>query len=736
MRKMKRIAAWLLCCIFLAACGGGERENVEQSGPAASKDNAGQKEKDDTEAYYDTVTETEQFFDAQSLDWGKVMGTEKIIMRTTFLGMQFYQEEPVQLWSAVESDSSTMNVYLCMGNGSTRLLFSGLPKDYGYMDWFLDQEGNAYLFGYGQVKKLDPDGKVLYDRKSDFVSTKTICQLPDGSIYLLAMENGQSYKLVSLDPVSGSVSVVDNLGWSVSPQAVGVTEDGLLYMDQYGFWKLNLKEKTQSAFLLFEGTIYYESSDKLAIQAIRAGEDGSLRILRSDGRSVRSNGQKLSQGHGEVETLKRVNVADEKIPIVMRGIYLNDTWLKNQVVRFNQSQTDYYVVLDPWPEGSEVDDFIRRTGVEIATGKGPDILCGEWLGDIYSLVRKGVFEDLKPYMDRSGIREEDYFPLAFSSWRDGEKIYSVNVSCQLDGYRINEAVLGSRKEPDIGILMDALLAYEEDAFYWYHDDAQDLLEMFLEGSEDLWGMVDWANGTCDFSGELFAKILQVSRRYGYDERFSYPAVGGLRRCDIIAFDSSMEQEKEKMVTSGVLFDDGCHAGVNSFYGAMSINANSDHKEGAWAFLESLLGEEAQSAHDDSSLPVLKQAYDEIAAELLTHVNDENAESKQSGYGSLVNGEWIGVTRSLKDLTEEKVAELKATIQDARAYPIRTEPILDFIEEEAAYYFNGTKSIDEVRRIIENKVRLYLEEQSANDMSYFLRMCLDFLFQNGYNYDMP
>lgn len=716
MRKIKCIAIWLLCCIFLAACGGREEDagqsgSVGQSGPArqnsASKDNAGQKEQNDAETYYDIVTDTEQFFDALSLDWGKVMGTEKRIMRTEFLGMQFYQEQPVQLWGAVESGSSTMNAYLCMGDGSTRLLFRGRPKDDCYRDWFLDREGNAYLFDYEKVTKLGTDGKVLYNREVDITSVKTICQLPDGSIYLLTLGNGQ-YKLAALDPVSGSVSIVDELGWSRIPWAIGVAEDGLLLMDGDGFWKLDLKEKTQSAFLLFEGTSYYDDTSKLAIQAFREEEDGSLRILRSDGRLIRTNGQKVSKGYGEMETLKRVNAAGEKIPIVMRGIYLNDSWLKDQVVRFNQSQTDYYVVLDPWPEGSDVDDFVRRTGVEIATGKGPDILCGEWMGDIYSLVQKGVFEDLKPYMERSGIREEDYFPLAFNSWRDGKEIYSVNIYVQLYGYRINEAVLGSREEPDIGTLMDALLAYEKDAFYWYHKDAQDLLEMFLEGSEDLWGMVDWENGTCDFSGELFAKILQVSRRYGYDERFIYPAVAELRSYGIIGFDSSAEQEKEKMVTSGVLFDDGCHAGVNSFYYAMSINANSSHKEGAWAFLESLLGEEAQSAHD-RSLPVLKQAFDEMAAELLTHVNDKNAELSQSGIGSTVNGEWIGVIRSLKDLTEEKVAELKATIEDARPYPIRTEFILDIIQEEAAHYFNGTKDIDEVRRIIENRVRLYLEE---------------------------
>nr|WP_305114435.1 hypothetical protein [uncultured Acetatifactor sp.] len=38
---------------------------------------------------------------------------------------------------------------------------------------------------------------------------------------------------------------------------------------------------------------------------------------------------------------------------------------------------------------------------------------------------KGVLEELNPYMEDSGISEEDYFPLAFSVLRQGEKIYGV-----------------------------------------------------------------------------------------------------------------------------------------------------------------------------------------------------------------------------------------------------------------------------------------------------------------------
>lgn len=52
---------------------------------------------------------------------------------------------------------------------------------------------------------------------------------------------------------------------------------------------------------------------------------------------------------------------------------------------------------------------------------------------------------------------------------------------------------------------------------------------------------------------------------------------------------------------------------------------------------------------------------------------------------------------------------KKAIEDARALPIRTAPILTIIQEEAKDYFNGSKSAEEISRVINNRVQLYLDE---------------------------
>ena len=53
---------------------------------------------------------------------------------------------------------------------------------------------------------------------------------------------------------------------------------------------------------------------------------------------------------------------------------------------------------------------------------------------------------------------------------------------------------------------------------------------------------------------------------------------------------------------------------------------------------------------------------------------------------------------------------KKAIEDARPLPMRTAPILAIIQEEAKDYFNGSKRVEEIIQVINNRVQLYLDER--------------------------
>lgn len=429
--------------------------------------------------------------------------------------------------------------------------------------------------------------------------------------------------------------------------------------------------------------------------------DGSIEVLYAkNGRNYKVVKEKLWL------------TGNDKIPMVVRARAVS-SWFKSQAARFNRTNDTYQIVLEEFINGKsgELEEYARLTSVEIATGKGPDILYGDFMNDyICGLVDKGALQDLGPYMKASGIKEEDYLPIAFDGLWDKDKIYGVQAGASPDVYKIKSEVLGEIDNVDainIETLMDALTEWKENAVFYARSGSGELLRMFLKGSENLWGMINWESGTCDFSGELFAQIMENAKRYGYNGRNKYPnLVQSMNYSTLIRYDSREELSKEGMARLGVLLDDGCY-GASDLHSTMMINAGSAQKEGAWEFITFLLTEEAQ-LELSMSFPVNKAA---LSAWVRKSVLDDQL-NVTVGSIYIDEGEIIRVYKEYtrEDMTEERIAEYLSELEKVRSLPFRTAPVLDIVCEEAESYFNGSRSIRDVSAIIENRVRLYLEER--------------------------
>ena len=64
---------------------------------------------------------------------------------------------------------------------------------------------------------------------------------------------------------------------------------------------------------------------------------------------------------------------------------------------------------------------------------------------------------------------------------------------------------------------------------------------------------------------------------------------------------------------------------------------------------------------------------------------------------------------LEDVNEEWVEAFVKTAEETRTLPVRTEPVLDIICDEAEDYFNGVKSVEV--RVMENRIQLFLSENA-------------------------
>lgn len=673
------MSAFICCLLALAACGKETKETEEES----------------------------HYYEIRGEETGQL---EEIESGQFLLGQQYYHGEPVSL-IAEPSESGetagTLDVYLCSMDGNRKLLMGGVSGQYRSRGWYLDEKGRCFIIGIG-VTRLDGDGNLLYrSALSDIVTD--MCCTEEGRVILLTQQTG-GRRLVELDPDTGNTAPIENVSLDIGNVYINSLGNDLMILDNSGVWQVDLKKGTKNLMLSFMGTAY----------SLETGE--TITDFCSDG-----SGADILWSSGKSERLEWADINDsEKEIITVRAAYPD--MLKEALYLFNQSNDAYYAVLeesganrnDLRTGGDLVTDFQTQTNLKLASGKGADIICSDALfDDISGLIEKGVFADLAPMMETSGIREEDYFRAAFDAWRDGDNIYGLLPYMRAHSYSLDKSVLNGREKLTIETLVDSMLEFDEDRCFSKGDDGGDILYYFLEGSRDLWGMVNWEKGTCDFNGELFSRMLLAAKRYGAAETQQYPAIIAPRQCgQIYEFDTAKKLEANNQMELGVFFDDGNYPWSVVYTGneiIMGINAKSEHVEGAWQLLAFLLGEEAQSTitdaiHLPTYFPVNKSVSDRLLQAELEY--GETYVNNYSGETVFIPGRNLGPQYGRVVLEEQAVTEFRQILSETRSLPYRIKPLLNIIAEETAYYFDGSKSIEDVITVVQNRVQLYLDEHKT------------------------
>ena len=385
---------------------------------------------------------------------------------------------------------------------------------------------------------------------------------------------------------------------------------------------------------------------------------------------------------------------EEKIVITLATVSLatgneNEvSLLEKLATKFNKENEKYRVELRMCRTGAELSTMRERLLVEVGAGGGPDIMTDDVFPVTQEIMDSGVLVNLTPYLEQSGITPEKFFP-AYASAFSGDCVYGIQYSLYVTGLSVDAEVLGNREPPkDIEALADLLLEYPgHGSFRGEMTGGIYILRDLLEGSEDLWGMIDWEEKTCDFTKPLFSKLLEVSKRYREDGKKGYePVVNGYYVSMQYPPSYSLSFFCPGSVPIGFFFDDGPHYKYNVTGNTLMINANTEHLEGAYAFVSYLLSRGGQDAQAE---PIQKELWDTAWQYY----------SQLSEYGVIP-----------APLNEETRQETMEAYEDARYVPRRAEAILKIVYEEADGYIEGNRSIEEVINLIQNRVQLYLDEQ--------------------------
>ncbi|MBD5497368.1 MAG: extracellular solute-binding protein [Lachnospiraceae bacterium] len=676
MIKKKWICLFLSMILLLTGCGGKEKntgapnnqKNSTQSGAPDSQTQGGNTanpaviERMMADGIYDVEMEEKKL--ASPIKAGE-----------TFLGAQYYNGE--RLWFIGNEEGQVFCYHEEQGERELLLEEVQQTRRSAGCKWLRDEE-HFYALNSISLLVLKTDGEKVCEIRPE-ESIRDIGLSKEGDVIVVTENESRfSYVLQILNPETGTLSGNYELSdW------FGIAEGaakGVLVLDLSGVYDLDVEIGEKIYYMRWSGTSYSPNMNSNPSYTFKMTEDGDMEMLQR--RMVKEEYYEVS--------IRKINPDEmDKTPLVLRVMYAN-SGLKLLVTRFNQQNQEYHVFLQD-RSGEYYGDFVSRTDMEIATGKGPDMFEYDVVSNIYALVEKGALENLEPYLAQDGIDRSAYAPETFQNLGREDGIYYAGYEMEGITMYIKEELTGSTLEE----LLDNMENCDEQVVFnsRYYYTQNKLLRYFFQMSEDFYGMVDWEGKTCDFSGELWEQILRVVKRYGVTDRnqqweeIAEPGYNG--RIDRFAYeDASLMQG---MVLTGYPSEEGMTNQLN--VAGLAVNAASGHKEGVWQFIRFVLEEENQElVLQDGRLPVNEKV-------LQAYVDEEVSKPN----GCYPPGEEVYIT-------EDQLEKFWACLNHARITPGRTEAILAIIQEEAELYFTGDKSIEEISDIIENRVRLYLAEQ--------------------------
>lgn len=569
------------------------------------------------------------------------------------------------------------------------------------------KDGQIYLAGATTVWVLDREGNEEFRLQTGgWIQGMGI--LPEGKLSVFVVNGGSaSVKVLDYEKKEwGDIYTNDRFKNTLTFTEPG--ESGIYFYDAEGIYSYDPENGETMAVADWLYNDVYE--DEIVYLSVR--EDG-LHLITCD-RDI---------GVSEMAVLKQTEpkAMGEKQLLTLGTIKLTNG-LRGCVTKFNRKSDQYRIEIIEYAEGGSYDTGVQRFNNEIIAGNIPDIInITDGTEEFYAA--KGIFEDLKPYLDgEEGIDRADYFDNVLSAMETDGKLYFFSPDFYIDTIAGKKEVVGEGYNWTLEDMKKLEETREEGTRLFSDETKQGMLDIYLR--YNMAQFFDLNKGFCGFDNEAFKEVLEFANR------FSDVSSVGNGEADLENEELLLMQYK----LMGISGYQKCHAFFDadiSFVGypgsfacgsvakgsavTIAMNAGSKQKEGAWAFIRSFLEEDYQNKYVDF-FPLLCSAFDRMAEEAMSFVvwTDENGDKLKVGErGSIVlsvdNGGGIVSTVELHPAKKEEVEAVRGLIEAIDRMERFDETVLSIISEESGAYFSGQKSVDEVVSIIQSRANIYMNE---------------------------
>ncbi|MBN1776304.1 MAG: extracellular solute-binding protein [Clostridiales bacterium] len=431
-----------------------------------------------------------------------------------------------------------------------------------------------------------------------------------------------------------------------------------------------------------------------------------------------------------VLTKQETNPNEGKEVLILGGFYiLNSPEMLAAVYRFNADNPDYRIemrdymnMVDPFTlDGATyMQDWFKKASellyLDILRDDAPDIYVGRSDNASFPLERceaQGMLADLYKLAESDAtFRKEDYVENVLSLFERDGKLYQFPLSFSMEGLIGPTRLIGTEHEWTFDEFREKVEGLPEGVLFLVNTSRSHLLSKCLASS--IHSFVDFEKAAVCFDTPEFGEILEFANTYGGEERvYQEPNPENDMENPEWYIDPWVLQEQGNLaLNNSVIVSPLSLSRERYFFGEpvtfvgypsiektgiscsaqniLAISSESKHKEAAWAFVRLCIGEEMQNMH---SAPIHRGALDTQIEKLLKVPTS----TMEQNYGFE------------EQITPEDAEVFRALVDSISALSGRDDRILAIVQEEAAAYFAGAKTKEEVAAIVQDRVTTYVNE---------------------------
>lgn len=529
-----------------------------------------------------------------------------------------------------------------------------------------------------------------------------------------------------------------------------VYEDNGIYA---GYVDLDKEKITQKAkipgnsyeYSIYSGDSEYDLylSDNYGVYGYKIGDDDKTKLMDyidsdlgiySINNIVSVNDREFFGSYDDVELddctigkYTKVDPKDVKDKKTMVLACAGLRWeIRNRVVNFNKSNEEYRIVIQDYSAlyGSEEDyrAGINRLNADIVSGKVPDILVLSSDMPVESYIAKGLFEDIKSYMENDPeIDLNNFMPNIMEAFSTEGSLYRLVPYYYINTILAKTSDVGEERGWTIQDVNDLMSSKPEGTMFLNYVDRDNMLRecMMLSGNQ----FIDWETGKCSFDSDSFIEMLEFLMQFpeevndavytddywnNYDAMWREGKVIAQMYTIINFRDYNYAQKGtfgEPVTMIG--FPSGNKDGSTIEPAIqLAMSSKSSNKEGAWQFLRYYLSDEYQNEITDG-FPLSIKRLNELAEEAMkkpTYIDEDGNEVETQDYVYVG-----GVEIPIDPMTSEEVERFKKNLYSFTQVYTYDEQLIQILEEETAAYFGGQKNAQDVAKIIQSRVQIYVNE---------------------------